>query len=251
MKISIITVSYNSSLTIRDTIESVLSQTYEDIEYIVVDGNSEDNTVDIINEYVPHFNGRLRWISEPDSGLYYAMNKGIEMTTGEVVSILNSDDLFFDNSSVDQIMSIFQNNQLVDALYADLLYVKRNDLSSIVRKWVVGKQRSFASGWDVAHPTFYVRKKIYDKYGLFDLTYKLSADFEIIIRFMEVYKINIFYLNRFLVKMRLGGETSKNINNFILQNAECIKAFKKHNIDVNTFRYFFLRLAPKVLQYIR
>jgi glycosyltransferase involved in cell wall biosynthesis len=248
MKISVITVSYNSSLTIRDTIESVLNQTYNEIEYVIIDGKSSDNTVDIIKEYELRFNGRLRWISESDNGLYHAMNKGIAMATGKVVSILNSDDIFCESYAIEHIMSVFQNNVDIDAVYANLLYVKRNNTNIITRKWIVGNQKAMKTGWDVAHPTFYVRKDIYEKYGVFDLDYKLSADFEIILRFLDVQKVKAYYLDEYVVKMRLGGETSKNIHNFILQNNECVQAFKKHKIKINKYMYLFMRLIPKLFQ---
>jgi glycosyltransferase involved in cell wall biosynthesis len=248
MKVSVITVSYNSSLTIRDTIESVLNQTFDDIEYIIVDGKSDDNTVDIIKEYELSFGSRLRWISESDNGLYHAMNKGISMATGEVVSLLNSDDMICEIFAIEHVVRTFQENVEIDAVYANLLFVERNNTNIITRKWIVGNQKPMKTGWDVAHPTFYVRKGVYEKYGVFDLDYRLSADFELILRFLDIYKIRAYYLNEFIVKMRVGGETSKNIKNFILQNDECLSAFKKHKISINKYKYLLMRLIPKLFQ---
>ena len=154
MKISLITVTYNSSKTLLDTLQSVLNQTYSDIEYIIVDGASKDSTVSIIEEYEPKFNGRMKWISEPDKGLYDAMNKGIRMATGDVVGILNSDDLFMDNNVLADIAHAFDNN--TDAIFGNLYFVNQEDVNQIVRVWKGSPYKSFKSGWHPAHPTFYV-----------------------------------------------------------------------------------------------
>ncbi|OCW95441.1 glycosyl transferase [Macellibacteroides sp. HH-ZS] len=248
MKISIITVSYNSAKTIRDTIESLLIQSYKNIEYIIVDGLSKDETISIIKEYEPRFNGNLRWISEKDSGLYDAMNKGFKMATGDVIGILNSDDLFSDCDAIEKIINNFNANKSTDCVYADLYYVSQNDTSNIVRYWKSGTKSKFTKGWHPAHPTFYVKKEIYEKYGLFDLDYKLAADFELMLRLIEKEKIAMVYLPEPLVRMRLGGATSKNITNIIKGNIECLKAFKKNDIKVS-WLYPFYRLLPKVKQY--
>jgi len=254
MKISLITVCYNSAATIRDTINSVLSQTYENIEYIVVDGGSTDGTQEIIMNYELQIksdfpNVVFKWISEKDNGLYDAMNKGIKMATGDVVGFLNSDDLFYDNCVVEKVMNAFAENPNADAVYADLFYVTHNDTGKIVRKWITGKQHPFCKGWHPAHPTFYVKKEIYNKAGLFNLDFRLAADFEIMLRFIEKYKISLYYLKESLVKMRLGGTTNKSIKNIINQNIECIKAFKKNQIWVNSFLYPIVRIIPKLKQY--
>ena len=249
MKISIITVSYNSNLTIKDTIDSVLSQTYLDIEYIIVDGWSNDNTVDIIREYEPSFNGRMKWISEKDSGLYDAMNKGIQMATGEIIGIINSDDLFCDKHAIEKVMHIFEENESLDSVYADLFYVAQNDTAKIVRRWKTGNQKQFKYGWHPAHPTLYIKKEVYNKYGLFNLDYKLAADFEIMLRFLEKYRISTYYLKEAFVKMRLGGATNKSIKNIYLQNIECLKAFQLNDIKVNVLLYPLFRILPKLIQF--
>lgn len=248
-KISIVTVTYNSSSTIRDTIESVLAQTYKGIEYIVVDGLSQDNTMEIIREYEPRFNGRMRYVSEKDSGLYDAMNKGFKMATGDVVGLINSDDLLAEATAIEKVMNCFENNQDVDAVYADLYYVAQYDTSKIVRYWKSGKQRPFKYGWHPAHPTFYVKKEIYQRYDIFNLKYKLAADFELMLRLIEKYKIRIVYLPEPLVRMRLGGATSKNWENIRKQNVECMQAFKDNDLPVS-FMYPIFRLLPKLKQYI-
>ncbi len=250
MKISLITVTFNSGGTLRDTIQSVLSQTYYDIEYIIVDGHSQDNTVDIIKEYEPLFHGRLKWISEKDQGLYDAMNKGFKMATGEIVGIINSDDLLAESGVIGKVIDCFKDHKDIDCVYADLYYVSQHDTSKIVRHWITGKQRSFSKGWHPAHPTFYVKRDIYSKYGLFDLDFKFAADFELMLRLVEKEHIKTFYLPEPLVRMRLGGTTSKNLTNIRKGNIECLNAFRKNGIPVSVL-YPFYRLLPKLKQYFQ
>ena len=248
MKISIVTVTYNSAVTLRDTMESVLAQTYKEIEYIVVDGASKDGTVNIIREYEPKFEGRMRWVSEKDRGLYDALNKGFRMAIGDVIGIINSDDLLAEPQAIEKVMNVFMQNKHADAVYADLFYVAQHDTSKIIRNWVSGKQRPFRYGWHPAHPTFYVKREIYQKYGLFDLDFKLAADFELMLRLIERYHIKTVYLQEPLARMRLGGATSKNLKNIIKGNRECIQAFKKNELPVGIL-YPFYRLLPKLRQF--
>ena len=250
MKFSIITVTYNSASTLRDTIESVLTQTYTDIEYIIVDGLSKDNTINIIKEYESLFNGRMRWISEKDNGLYDAMNKGFKMATGDVIGIINSDDLFSEATAIEKVIQCFKEHPDVDAVYADLYYVAQYDTSKIVRHWISGEQRSFKYGWHPAHPTFYVKREVYKKYGLFDLDFKFAADFELMLRLIEKCHVKLAYLKEPLVRMRLGGTTSKNLTNIKKGNIECINAFKKNQLSVSCL-YPFFRLLPKIKQYFQ
>ena len=228
--------------------ESVLAQTYKEIEYIVVDGASKDGTVNIIREYEPKFEGRMRWVSEKDRGLYDAMNKGFRMAIGDVIGIINSDDLLAEPQAIEKVMNVFMQNKHADAVYADLFYVAQHDTSKIIRNWVSGKQRPFRYGWHPAHPTFYVKREIYQKYGLFDLDFKLAADFELMLRLIERYHIKTVYLQEPLVRMRLGGATSKNLKNIIKGNRECIQAFKKNELPVSIL-YPFYRLLPKLRQF--
>lgn len=248
MKISLVTASFNSSSIIRDTIESVLSQTYQDIEYIIIDGLSKDGTVEIIKEYEPLFEGKMIWISEKDKGIYDAMNKGFRKATGDVIGVINSGDLLTDTDVIAKVMQVF-NNTDTDCIYANLYYVSQNNTNNIVRYWNSGIQRKFSKGWHPAHPTFYVKRNIYDKYGLFNLKYKLAADFEIMLRLVEKHKISMFYLPKPLVKMRLGGATSKNLQNIIKGNIECYNAFKDNQIPVSVF-YPLYRILPKLKQFI-
>lgn len=206
MKLTIITATYNSSSTLRDTIESVLAQTYKDIEYIIVDGASKDNTLEIAREYEPQFEGKMRIISEPDKGIYDAMNKGIAAATGDVVGILNSDDFYIDNGVLEDIINSFDDT--LDAVYGNLYIVDPNDLNRCIRDRKSSPYKSFRTGWHPPHPTFFVRKEIYDKYGCFNIELKIAADYDLMARFIEVYKISTLYINRYIVKMRAGGAST-------------------------------------------
>ena len=248
MKISIITATYNSSKTLRDTMESVLSQSFSDIEYIIVDGLSKDNTLDIVKEYEAKFKGRLRWISEKDNGIYDAMNKGILMATGEVIGILNSDDLYLDNNVLQDIANAFDNQ--TDAVFSNLYFVKQEDTSQIVRVWKGSPYKSFVKGWHPAHPTFYVRKEVYNKYGIFDTSFEVSADFELMLRLIEKEKIRTKYLNRYTIRMRVGGESTGSLRNIIKGNKNIFRAFKKNGINVSYF-YPVCRLTPKAIDLIK
>lgn len=250
MKISIVTATCNSGKTVRDTIESVLRQTYRDIEYIIVDGASKDDTLEIVRTYEPRFEGRMRWISESDKGIYDAMNKGFRMATGDVLMLINSDDLFSRPDAVELVVRKFEANPHADGVYADLNYVSSSDVDKIVRVWKTGRQRPFNRGWLPAHPTFYVRRAVYEKYGYFNLRYKLAADFELMLRFVEKYHIELVYLPESLVKMRLGGATSKNLRNIIAQDRECIAAFRENGLTAGPF-YLCYRLLPKVKEFLR
>lgn len=250
MKFSIITATYNSEKTVRDTIESVLRQSQVDYEYLIIDGGSKDNTIRIVEEYAHKFDGRMRYISEPDKGIYDAMNKGFKMAKGDVFALINSDDFFDDSFALKKVANCFDMHEGVDAVYADLCYVSQYDKDKVIRRWVTGEQRPFKRGWLPAHPTFYVKRSVYEKYGYFNLDYKLAADFELMLRFVEKYHIRLAYLAEPLVRMRLGGATSKSIHNVIQQNKECMRAFKENGLPVSPL-YPFFRFLPKIKQYLR
>ncbi len=185
MKISIITISYNSETTIRDTIQSILNQTYKEIEYIIIDGCSNDNTLNIIKEYEPAFKGCMKWISEPDNGIYDAMNKGIDLATGDVVGILNADDLYKDNTALKSIADAFEQHN-VDCVYGNLEFVNANNIEKVTRTWIGSPYQAgaFQKGWHPAHPTFYCKREFFDSLGGFDLSFPISADFELMLRFI-------------------------------------------------------------------
>lgn len=246
LKFSIITVCYNSEKFIASAIESVTSQTYQNIEYIIIDGGSTDRT----NEIIESYSGRgFKHISEPDNGIYDAMNKGIKHATGDVVGILNSDDYYKEKNVISKIARHFQKHN-TDCIYANIDYVSPTHNDRIVRKWVSGpyKSNSFRKGWHPAHPGFFVKRNIFDSCGNYDLSYKLAADFELMLRFFEKCKISSYYFPESIINMRLGGVTNKNLKNILIQNIENFKAFKKNNLRVSII-YPFLRLVPKLKQF--
>lgn len=251
MTISIITATYNSERTIRDTLESVLFQTLTDYEYIVVDGESKDSTLDILQEYEPKFNGRMHWVSERDKGIYDAMNKGFQRASGDILVLINSDDLFARPDALELVASEFEKHPEADCVYANLYYVSQNNINNIVRVWKTGEQKPMRYGWLPAHPTFYVKRKCYEKYGYFNLNFPLAADFELMLRFVEGHRIKLAYLPVYLVKMRLGGATSKNIKNIYKQDVETIKAFKENRLPGGNIMYLFWRYLPKIRQFFR
>ena len=251
MKVSIVTATYNSSKTVEDTIKSVLCQTYKEYEYIIIDGVSKDNTLDIARKYEPQFEGRMRIYSEKDKGIYDAMNKGFQKATGDVLMLINSDDLFARPDAVELVVKEFEKHPEVDGIYADLYYVSQNNINNIVRVWKTGQQKSMRYGWLPAHPTFYVKRDCYEKYGYFNLNYPLAADFELILRFVEGHGVKLVYLPEYLVKMRLGGATSKNLKNIYKQDVETIKAFKENGLPGGNVMYLFWRYLPKVKQFFR
>lgn len=249
MKISIITTSFNSGATIKDTIESVLLQTHTDFEHIIIDGGSTDNTIQIVRQAENRYLGRLKYISERDNGIYDAMNKGLRMATGDIIGILNSDDFFCDS---DVLKTIADNIRDVDAVYGDLVFVNYADSSKIVRIWRGSqfKRGGFFRGWHPAHPKFYVKKECYDKFGKFDTTYDVSADFELMLRFLEKEGISNRYIPKTFVKMRMGGESTRSIHNIIKGNQNILRAFNNNGFKVSRF-YIVRRLFPKAVNMLK
>jgi glycosyltransferase involved in cell wall biosynthesis len=235
IKVSIITVVWNGEKTIKDTIESVLSQTYSDIEYILIDGCSTDKTVEVINDYGKQIS---KFISEPDNGIYDAMNKGIDMATGDIVGILNSDDFYIDELTIGKVVKEFE-EELVDSVYADLVYIKPENLNKTVRYYDSSKfnPSKFAYGLMPAHPTFFVKREIYKKYGMFRTDLKIAADFDILARFLYIHKISYSYINEVLVKMRTGG-VSTSFSSIWINNIETLKVCRENGIKTNIFKIF-------------
>lgn len=235
LKVSIITVAYNSAETIGHTIESVLTQSYPNIEYWIIDGLSNDNTIQIIESYKEKFNGRLHWISEKDKGIYDAMNKGIVRCSGDVIGILNSDDFFTDNKVIEKMTQAFTND--IDAAYGDVHFVKANNLNKCVRYYSgrVFKPWMVKYGFIPPHPSLYIRKDIFEKYGVYDDSYKISADFEIIARLLYKNKIKAKYIHLDFVTMRVGGASTKNWKARKLGTKEDIIACKQLGIKTNNF----------------
>lgn len=245
MKISIITACYNSSSTIRDTLASVAAQDYKNIEHIIIDGASTDSTVKIVREF-PHVN---TIISETDKGIYDAMNKGIAMATGDVVGILNSDDVYMHPQVISKVMASFAYN--ADAVYGDLQYVKYNNLDKVTRTWHSGgfSKRKFYFGWMPPHPTFFVRKEIYDRVGSFNTSLRSAADYEFMLRVLLKNNYNVLYIPEVLVKMRTGGMSNATIMHRIRANREDREAWRMNNVRPYFFTIPFKPLR-KVLQFI-
>ncbi|MFM9840743.1 MAG: glycosyltransferase family 2 protein [Cyclobacteriaceae bacterium] len=236
MKISLLTVSFNSASTIQDTIESIRSQDYKNIEYIAVDGNSKDGTVEIIKSYDSFIS---KWISEPDKGIYDAMNKAIQLATGDVVGILNSDDFYSTNTIISQVAEAFTDEK-VDVVFGDLVFVDPNNLNKIVRKYSSAKWHptKFARGFMPAHPTVFIRRKYYEQFGLFKTDYKIAADYELLIRFLYVHKLKYKYLPITMVKMRRGGVSSRSWRSNFILNDEIIRACRENGIKTNVFKVY-------------
>jgi glycosyltransferase involved in cell wall biosynthesis len=233
MKVSIITVVWNNKDTIKDTIDSVLAQTYENIEYLIIDGASTDGTVKIVRSYGAKIN---EFVSERDQGLYDAMNKGIALATGDIIGMLNSDDFYINRFVIERVVNEFKDKK-VDSVYADLVYVEPKNLNKTVRYYDSSKfnPSKFSYGWMPAHPTFFVKRKAYEKYGVFRTDLKIAADFDILVRFLYVHKISYSYIKEALVKMRTGG-VSTSFNSIWINNIETLRVCKGNGIKTNIFK---------------
>jgi glycosyltransferase involved in cell wall biosynthesis len=234
MKISIITATYNSGATLRDTMRSVLSQDYTDFEHIIVDGASSDNTLDIVRELEPEYRGRLKWISEKDKGLYDAMNKGIAMATGNAVGILNSDDFYTSDNILSHVAAAISD---VDAVYGDIHYVDSADLTKCVRYYSSAsfKRWMMRLGFMPAHPSFYCKRDIYSRYGLFDTSFRVAADFEQLLRLIFLNQITIKYLPLDFVTMRTGGVSTSGLSSHKKIIRDHMRAYRKNHIYSNYF----------------
>jgi glycosyltransferase involved in cell wall biosynthesis len=243
-KVSIITVCYNSQATIEETITSVLEQDYANLEYIIIDGQSQDNTLAIIDKYK---NKITKIISEPDQGIYDAMNKGIKLANGEIIGLLNSDDLYKDKQTITKIVEHFQSSQ-ADLVYADVSYISKNDKNKPSRYWQSGQAnlKKINSGWIMPHPATFIKKTIYDQYGLFNPNFKLAGDYELLLRFVKKYKIKTSYLNIVATYMRQGGQSRRRY----LGWQELKKAWRTNGYQVPPF-FILRRIISKLPQLIK
>ena len=233
MKVSIITVSFNSAKTIADTIDSVLSQDFPDIEYIIVDGCSTDGTVDIIRQ---NENRISQWISEKDQGMYDAMNKGIAMATGDVIGILNSDDVYMNAHVISDLMRLMH-SQNTEVVFADLILVDSSNQNKVLRYYDSGRfhPNKFKYGWMPAHPTVFVKRELYQRVGKFSTTYQIAADYEMLIRMLAIEKASYAYFPKPVVRMRAGGASTSGISRNWILNQEIIRACKENGIYTNLF----------------
>lgn len=248
MKISIITVVYNNAQTIRDAIQSVLSQDYPNIEYIIIDGGSSDGTLSIINEYKEQIS---YFISERDNGLYDAMNKGIRVSTGEIIGILNSDDLYANQKVISDVIMRFKINSDLSILYGDLVYVKYSNVSKTIRTWksIAYYDKYFEHANVPPHPSLFLKSNIFERVSLFNLDFKLAADYEFMFRLLKLNSFKTQYVNQTFVKMRLGGTTNKSLSNILKQNKEIFKAWRI-NGKTPPFYFFPLKFLKRLTQFI-
>lgn len=246
MKVSIITATYNSASTVTDTLESVKVQTYPFIEHIVVDGLSKDNTLELVQAS----NHVQKIISEKDQGIYDAMNKGIALADGAIIGILNSDDFYAHENVIQEVVKLFETTNC-DAVYGNLIFVHPDNPKRILRKWIAGGYdvNLFLKGWMPPHPTFFVRKSVYEKFGTFNTTLKSSADYELLLRFLFMHQIKVAYLHDVLVHMRSGGQSTKSIQNRIRAHKEDYLAWRLNGL---TPKWYTLMLKPirKIKQFL-
>ena len=234
VKVSIVTATYNSARTLGDTMKSVLKQTYPDIEYIMVDGSSTDNTKDVIRQYAPQFSGRLKWVSEKDGGIYDAMNKGIRMATGDIVGILNSDDYFTGDDVIERMVVNFDDPN-IDAVYGDIHFIHDGEPDKIVRYYSSKPFRPLwlRFGFMPAHPSFYCRRSVYEKAGLYKTDYAIGSDYEMMVRLFMVHKIRAKYLPIDFVTMRTGGASTRNVRSRLQLIRDDVRGCRENGIYTN------------------
>ena len=243
LKISVVTAVYNSHRTVGQAIESVLSQSYPQVESVVIDGASTDGTLAVLESY------RTRlgvFVSEPDRGIYDALNKGVECATGAVVGFLHADDVFENNDVLVKVAGAFE-DPAVDAVYGDLVYVRHDDISQVIRYWKPGpySDSALTRGWMPPHPTFYVRRSVYERLGGFDTGYRIAADYDTMLRFLAVGKIRVAYIPEVLVRMRTGGISNRSLKTIVRKSLEDIEVLRRNKVGgvVTLLRKNFSKLS--------
>lgn len=247
--ISIITATFNSAKTLKDTIQSVLRQTNKDFEYLIIDGGSTDETIDIVKSYESEFSGRLKWVSEKDEGIYDAMNKGIKMASGDVVGILNSDDYFTSDDILQTVDNAFKSHE-IDAIYGDIHFIRDGNPQKCVRYYSSRMFRPFwlRFGFMPAHPSFYCKREVFEKAGLYSLDYKIGADYEMMVRLFKKYRIKSLYINKDFVTMRTGGASNNNVRSRITLINEDVKACKENGVYTNSL-FVMIKYLYKVFEF--
>lgn len=247
--ISIITATFNSAKTLKDTIQSVLRQTNKDFEYLIIDGGSTDETIDIVKSYESEFSGRLKWVSEKDQGIYDAMNKGIKMASGDVVGILNSDDYFTSDDILQTVDNAFKSHE-IDAIYGDIHFIRDGNPQKCVRYYSSRMFRPFwlRFGFMPAHPSFYCKREVFEKAGLYSLDYKIGADYEMMVRLFKKYRIMSQYINKDFVTMRTGGASNNNVRSRITIINEDVKACKENGVYTNSL-FVMLKFMYKIFEF--
>jgi len=244
---SVVTVSYNSRETIADTIESVASQTYPSVEPIVMDGASTDGTLEVLERFRDKLS---KIVSEPDEGIYAAMNKGLSLATGDVIGTLNSDDVYVDENVLALVAEVFRDDS-VDVCYGDIFYVDKGDLNRIVRHWKSEPYRPglFEQGWMPPHPSFFIRRRVLGRVGPFEPRYRFAADFDFMLRALHVQQLRSIYLPRELVTMRVGGWTNNSVRNVIRGNIEAYRSCRRNGLGVSPF-FIARKIFRKLPQYV-
>ena len=248
MKVSVITGIFNRADTVEDCIKSVFCQSYKNIEHIIIDGGSTDRTMDIICRYKDRI---AKVVSEPDKGIYHALNKGIRLASGDIIGILHSDDFYTHDRVIEKVVDVFEKEN-VDGCYGDLEYVSREKPDKIIRYW---KAASFSGGkfkfgWMPPHPTFFVKKRVYERYGYFNTDFKIAADYELMLRFLVKHRIPVYYLPEVLIKMRVGGVSNSNLKNLLIKSCEDYKAWKLNNLN-GGLSAVLLKNLVKIPQFIK
>jgi glycosyltransferase len=246
MKISVITICFNNEKDIRPTLESVVNQTYSDIEYIIVDGASKDNTLKIVDDYKDKI---TKIISEPDKGLYDAINKGIRKATGDIVGLIHAGDQLHDQYVIEKIARHFEKND-IDMCYGHSKIMNENDMVVRVNKSPAYKPSLMKWGWMPSHQSFYAKRKLFEQYGCYNLKYKIAADYELLLRFIYFNRLKAALLDDFIVRFSLGGTSTKGIKNIYLQNRECRAAWKNNGYDA-PFYTIPMKLLRKIPQFIK
>ena len=248
MKLSVITVAFNSAATIADTLRSVDAQDWPEREHVIVDGVSTDSTLREVDRFQQPWR---RVVCEPDIGIYDAMNKGIRLTTGDVVGFINSDDIYASPDVLSQVAAVFSDDD-VDACYGDLCYVEQKNVTKIVRYWRSSpfEPGLFARGWCPPHPTFFARRKVFDRLGGFDLGYRMANDVELMARFLEVHRIRSRYLPELMVKMRMGGASNRSLSAVLLQNREIWRSLNAHEMHPSLLPFVLGKLVSRGRQFL-
>lgn len=257
MKVSIITATYNCEESVCDAVDSVLSQTYSNIEYIIVDGASSDNTLLMINDRIETSTSNITpiIISEPDNGIYDALNKGIKTATGDVIAFLHADDIYTSSTVIQRVVDCFSKNKEqksknIDSVYGDLEYVNKENTDKVIRYWQSGEctESKLSRGWMPPHPAFFVRREIYSKFGVFDTTLRIAADYDFMMRVLFKHKISSAYVPEVFIKMRVGGESNRSLKNLIIKSREDLQAMK--NNGMGGIFALLLKNLSKIKQFI-
>jgi glycosyltransferase involved in cell wall biosynthesis len=244
--VSIITVCYNSEKYIETAIKSILSQNYNNIEYIVIDGGSKDRTVEIVRKYSELSTIRIKVVSEPDEGIYDAMNKGVKLAEGEIIGILNSDDFYINDEVITCVVNEFEATN-ADMVYGNLIFVDREDINRTVRVWDTFKGE-FSKGWNPPHPSTFIKSSIYKEFGYYKKEYKISSDYDLFYRMIEVGKVSHHHLNKTLVKMRVGGASTSGWKSNYVGSKEIYQTLKENNVRFKSW-IVIIRILKKINQF--